>query len=77
MKNKLKCPTCPRIFKGAQGLAAHLRHNHQSAAITPAVAKPNGNALGELLNEVDGRMERLQVIRNTIVDLAGMLERSA
>ncbi len=26
--SKLKCPNCPRTFKGGQGLAAHLRHSH-------------------------------------------------
>ncbi len=28
MKTTLKCIHCERKFKGAQGLAAHLRHNH-------------------------------------------------
>ncbi len=43
----IKCPQCPRIFKGGQGLAAHLRNKHKPTIPQRAAkAKSNGAVHG-------------------------------
>ncbi len=57
-KTNLKCPSCPRKFKGPQGLAAHLRHNHKDEIrrhsadlpIKPAKSALTSNGRGQLLD---------------------------
>jgi hypothetical protein len=53
---QLHCPHCERTFRGAQGMAAHLRHAHQSkpVAATPVITTADPGAVATFEAELNG-----------------------
>lgn len=73
-KPKAKCPHCKRIFKGHQGLSAHLRHNHlDSGAVTAKQKNPVTleTAIAEIEEEITDLGVRQAVLHDALDSLIG------